>query len=166
MSIEIAEIKYEQHNIEQEKNTLEEKHNEAINEIYMLRKSIENLKTMDRKLQSEYESLIKAQEHSKNLIVTLENEKMQLQTELEKYTKDQSAGILMNMANLAKNKIMHELSQYEIESLTKINKADIKSEYAQTTIGDINNILIVKNPNEKDTPLIPRKLCNLNPIPK
>ena len=46
----------------------------------MLSKSIENMKASNRKLESENDSLIKAKEHSKNLIVNLENDKMQIQT--------------------------------------------------------------------------------------
>lgn len=100
----------------------------------MCRKQLENMKNMDRKLQGEFESLTKAHEHSKNLIATLEAEKIKFQTELAKYVKDHSSGLISNLAMLEKNKVMHQLSEFELESLEKVNRADIKSEYAQTAI--------------------------------
>jgi hypothetical protein len=157
LMFESTELKYENHNIEEERNNLEMKHSEANNEIYMLRKSIENQKTMGRQLQSEYDSIVKAYDHSKMLINTLEQDKTNLQSELKTHTKEQFSGLLSNIAKLEKNKILHHLSDNELSSINRVNKADIKSEYAQTVIADINNILIVKNPNEKDRPSIPRK---------
>ncbi|CAI2366692.1 unnamed protein product [Moneuplotes crassus] len=157
LGIDLAELKYEHHSVVEERNSLEEKHNQAINEIYMINRSLENMKTADRKLQSEYESLVKAHEHSKTLIRTLEEDKQKLQNELEKHVKGFMSGILTNIASVEKSKVMHHLSESELQSLAKINKADIKSEYAQTTINDINNILVVKKPDQKDKPDKPSK---------
>ena len=134
LSIENAEIKYEKHNLTEEKNALEEKHSDALNEIYMLRKSLESTKAADRKLQSEFDSISKAYEHSKALVENLEVEKSNLQTELDKHAKDYMSGILTNLASSEKNKVMHQLSEFELDSLVKINKADIKSEFVQTAI--------------------------------
>lgn len=99
-------------------------------------------------MQGEYDSLFRAFEHSKNLVSALEEEKQRMQFELEKLWKEKSSSIFTGAANLSIGKIMTQLSQYEVDSLSKINRADIKSEYAQTEIWDINNILISQRPSE------------------
>jgi FtsZ-binding cell division protein ZapB len=154
-------MKYELHHLEEDKGKLENKISENINDIYMLTKSLESMKDSNRKLQSENDSLTKAQDHSKNLITMLENEKVNFQKELEKHTKENFGGIMMNLASLAKNKVLHQLSQYEVESISRINNADQKSEFVQTYLCDVNNILIMKDPNEKEKPQKPSKTVHI-----
>ena len=73
---------------------------------------------------------------------------------------------MTNLAVLEKNKIMNQLSQYEIDSIKKINKADIKSEFVQTSLCDIKNIIIMKNPNEKVKPQKPCTFMTFNNLVK
>ena len=107
----------------------------------MLKKSIENMKVINRKLQSEYDSLLKAHNHSNALILNLDEEKLGLQAELEKHVKDYMSGILTNIASVEKNKVMHKLSEAELQNLVKINQADIKSEFVQTVTSGILSVL-------------------------
>ena len=61
LSIESAELKYRIHSYEDDRVKL----SNANNEIYMLKRSIENIKDASRKVQSEVESLAHTQEYSK-----------------------------------------------------------------------------------------------------
>ena len=106
----------------------------------------------------------RAQHEVKNiqnkLIKSLEEERDRLQNELNKYTKEGSAALFTNKAIIAKDKALHDLAQFELESINKINKADIKSEFAQTEISGIENIIISKRPDEMEKPSKPRKNYN------
>ena len=94
-----------------------------------------------------------------NLVVELEEEKHRIKCELEKHNKEHSISLFTGAASLSIGKIMSQLSQYEADSISKINKADIKSEYAQTEICDINNILISQRPSDINNSK-PRIYCN------
>lgn len=91
----------------------------------MLNKTIANMKDTQRKLQSETESLIRAQEHSLALIKSLEHERDRLQFELTKFSTDGNASLFTNKALVSKDKALHSLAQFELQSINKINKADV-----------------------------------------
>lgn len=146
LSIENAELKYSIHEAEEYR----EKLSIAQNEIEMLKNSIQNMKDDQRKNQSELEALTKIQSRSEILIRSLEDERDKLQYEVDRYTKDGNAALFTNKAMITKNKAMHQLWQYEVRCINKINRADIKSEFIQTDLKGTENIIVMKRPDEAE----------------
>lgn len=112
------------------------------NETEMLNEFLNNIKDNFRKMQSEYESMLRAQEHSKELIKTLEAEKFRLEHELNKHVDSSKITYFTNEALLARDKAMYHLSETESLNISKVNKADTRSQFVQTVLNGINNNII------------------------
>ena len=81
-----------------------------------------------------------------------------LQHQLDKHVDKSKVQVFTNEAMLAKDKAMHHLSKIEMISINKLNRADTKSQFAQTIMCDINNLIICQRPSEINKPLKP---CNI-----
>lgn len=136
---------------------LEEEIGTIHNEMEMLNDLISTMKNNYRKVQNEYDSLSKTHERSKELILSLEAEKSRLEHELNRFIDKSKTTIFTNEALLAKDKALQQLSQLETSNITKLNKFDMRSEFIQTTLCDINNIVICQRPSEANKPLKPCK---------
>ena len=108
----------------------------------MLNEFLNNIKDNFRKMQTENESMCRTQEHSKELIKTLEAEKFRLEHELNKHVDTSKITFFTNEAILARDKAMYHLSENESINISKVNKADTRSQFAQTVLSDIKNNII------------------------
>lgn len=115
------------------------------------------MKNNFRKVQNEIDSISKEKEHSKELILTLEVEKARLESELAKNTRKGKTTLFTNEALLAKDKAMYQLSQMGTDNLKRMQKFDVRSEFIQTTLGDLNNKIIMQRPSEANAPKVPCK---------
>jgi hypothetical protein len=116
-----------------------------------------SLKNNFRKVQNENDSISKEKEYTQELILTLEVEKNRLQNELAKNTRKGKNTAFTNEALLAKDKAMFQLSQMGTDNLKKMHKFDVRSEFIQTTLGDLNNKIIMQRPTEGNAPKVPSK---------
>jgi hypothetical protein len=116
-----------------------------------------SLKNNFRKVQNEIDSISKEKEYTQELILTLEVEKNRLANELAKNTRKGKNTAFTNEALLAKDRAMFQLSQMGTDNIKKMHKFDVRSEFIQTTLGDLKNKIIMQRPTEGNAPKVPSK---------
>ena len=157
LSLENAELKYKNYTLEEDISTTKDKLLSIQHEVSMQNDLIVNMKDGHRKIETEYNSLVKSQKHSQELIRTLEGEKMRLEHEVNKFNKNPNSLAFTQQAILAKDKAMNDLAMFENRAISKMNKVDKLSEFVQTTLCDIKNVIVMKKPSEVEKPEKPGK---------
>ena len=152
LSLENAEFKYKNYNLEKDSSKIKDQLLTIQHEVSMQNDLISNMRDGNRKIESEYNSLVKSQKQSQELIRTLEGEKMRLEHEINKFNKNPNSLAFTQQAILAKDRAMNDLAVFENKAIAHINKVDKLSEFVQTTLCDINNFILTENPNEIEKP--------------
>ena len=155
LSLENAEFKYKNYTLEEDTSKLKDQLLTIQHEISMQNDLISNMRDGHRKTETEYNSLVKSQKQSQELIRTLEGEKMRLEHEVNKFNKNSNSFAFTQQAILAKDKAMNDLAMFENTAITHMNKVDKLSEFVQTTLCDINNVILMKKPNKMEKPQKP-----------